>query len=65
MGEHRVIYRAADGSLPTIAAAMTDMEKPDAFRRVAAGRAAFRTSDLLDLLTLLDRISAPAEADDA
>lgn len=46
-GEDRVTYRAADGSLPTIAAAMTDMEQPDGFRRVAAGRAAFWTSDLL------------------
>jgi hypothetical protein len=64
-GEDRVIYRAADGTLPTIAAAMTDMEQPDAFRRVAAGRAAFRTADLLALLTLLDRISAPVEAEDA
>ena len=64
-GEDRVIYRAADGTLPTIAAAMTDMEQPDAFRRVAAGRAAFRTDDLLDLLALLDRISSPVEANDA
>nr|WP_287140941.1 DUF5372 family protein [Mesorhizobium sp.] len=64
-GDDRVIYRAADGTLPTIAAAMTDMEQPDAFRRVAAGRAAFRTVDLLDLLTLLDRVSAPVEAEDA
>ena len=64
-GADRVIYRAADGTLPTIAIAMTDMEPPDAFRRVAAGRTAFRTVDLLDLLTLLDRISAPMEVDDA
>ncbi|ABE63562.1 hypothetical protein Nham_2788 [Nitrobacter hamburgensis X14] len=64
-GEDRVIYRAADGTLPTIAAAMTDMERPDTFRRVAAGRAAFRTADLLDLLALLERISAAVEVDDA
>lgn len=56
---------AADGTLPTIAAAMTDMEQPDAFRRVAAGRAAFRTADQLDLLTLLDQISAPVEEENA
>ena len=57
-GEDRVIYRAADGTLPTIAARLTDMEAPDAFRRVAAGRAAFRTIDLLRLVTLLDQITA-------
>ncbi len=44
-GEDRVIYRAADGTLPTIAAAMTDMERPDTFRRVAAGRAALIGTD--------------------
>jgi hypothetical protein len=64
-GEDRVIYRAADGTLPSIAAAMTDMAQPDAFGRVAAGRAAFRTADLIALVTLLERISAPVEADDA
>ena len=58
-GEDRVIYRAADGTLPTISADMTDMAYPDAFRRIAAGRAAFRTVDLMDLVTLLDRISGP------
>lgn len=64
-GEDRVVYRAADGTLPSIATAMTDMAQPDAFRRVAAGRAAFRTVDLLDLVALLDRISAPMEWDGA
>ena len=64
-GEDRVIYRAADGTLPSIAAAMTDMAQPDAFGRVAAGRAAFRTADLMALVALLDRISASVEADDA
>ena len=64
-GEDRVTYRGADGTLPTIAAAMTDLAPPDAFRRIAAGRAAFRTVDLLDLLVLLDRISASVEAEDA
>jgi len=44
---------------------MMDMEQPDAFRRVAAGRAAFRTADQLDLLTLLDQISAPVEEENA
>ncbi len=64
-GEDRVVYRAADGTLPSIAAVMTDLAQPDAFRRIAAGRAAFRTADLVELVALLDRISAPVEADDA
>jgi len=63
-GEDRVIFRAADGTLPSIATAMTDMAQADAFRRVAAGRAAFRTVDLMDLVTLLDRLSASLETDD-
>ena len=44
---------------------MTDMAQPDAFGRVAAGRAAFRTADLMALVALLDRISASVGADDA
>jgi Family of unknown function (DUF5372) len=64
-GEDRVVYRSADGTLPSIAAAMTDMAQPDAFPRVAAGRAAFRTVDLTDLVALLDRLCAPVEGDDA
>jgi hypothetical protein len=55
-GEERVIYRGADGTLPTIAVSMTDAEPPDAFRQIAAGRAAFRMVDLLKLRALLDRI---------
>jgi hypothetical protein len=60
-GEDRVIYRAADGTLPTIAVALTDMAPPDPFRRIAGGRAAFRIVDLQRLLALLDQISSPTE----
>jgi hypothetical protein len=56
-GEDRVIYRAPDGTLPTIAAALTDAEPPGAFQRIAGGRAAFRTVDLLGLLVLLDQLA--------
>jgi predicted GNAT family acetyltransferase len=62
-GEDRVVYRAVDGTLPSIASAMTDMAQADAFQRVSAGRAAFRMVDLIDLMLLLDRLSAPVEAD--
>lgn len=63
-GEDRVIFRAADGTLPSIATSMTDMAQVDAFRRIAVGRAAFRTVDLLDLAALLMRLTASLEADD-
>jgi hypothetical protein len=38
----------------SIAAAFTDIGQPDEFRQIAAGRAAFRTCDLLDLCRRLD-----------
>jgi Family of unknown function (DUF5372) len=60
-----VIYRASDGTLPTIAAALTDFELPDAFRRVAAGRAAFRTVDLLALWDVLRRLAKRMDDGDA
>ena len=64
-GADRVIYRAPDGTLPTIAAALTDVEPPDAFRRVAAGRAAFRTVDLLALWDVLRRLAKRMDDGDA
>jgi Family of unknown function (DUF5372) len=38
--------------------AFTDLGKEDEFRRIAAGRAAFRTCDLLDLWRRLDGLLA-------
>jgi hypothetical protein len=64
-GEDRVIYRASDGTLPTIAAAFTDAEQPDVFRRIAAGRAAFRTVDLVELLALFQQRSRRNDGEDA
>ena len=64
-GEDRLIYRAPDGTLPTIAAALTDVEPADAFRRVAAGRAAFRTVDLLALWVLLQQFAKQMDDGDA
>ena len=63
-GEDRVIYRAADGTLPTIAVSMTDMAQLDSFREIAAGRAAFRMVDLQRLIGVLDRLASAKEADD-
>jgi hypothetical protein len=64
-GEERVIYRAADGTLPSIAVTLTDFAPPDAFRRVAAGRAAFRVVDLLALYALLEQIEKRLGGDDS
>jgi hypothetical protein len=60
-----VIYRAADGTLPSIAVTLTDFAPPDPFCRVAAGRAAFRMIDLLALSTLLDQIGTRLDGGDA
>ncbi len=63
-GEDRVIYQAADGTLPTIAVSMTDMAPLDCFRDIAAGRAAFRMVDLQRLIGVLDRLALAKEAED-
>jgi hypothetical protein len=55
-GEDQVVYRELDGTLRTVAAALTDIDAPDAFRRIAAGSAAFRTVDLQILCAILDRL---------
>lgn len=55
-GEDRVVYRGPDGALHTVTAALTDVDPPDEFRRVAAGGAAFRAADLLALWAVLDRL---------
>jgi hypothetical protein len=44
---------------------MTDLQPPDAFHRVASGRAAFRTVDLLGLRVLLDQIATRMECNNA
>jgi hypothetical protein len=64
-GEDRVIYRAPDGTLPAIAAVFTDAEPPDVFRRTAAGRAAFRTVDLVELLALFQQLAERLDGDHA
>lgn len=64
-GEERVIYRAADGTLPSIAVNLTDLAPPDAFCRIAADRAAFRIIDLLALSALLEQIGKRLDGGDA
>jgi hypothetical protein len=44
--------------MQSIATAFTDLGQDDEFRRIAAGRAAFRTCDLVDLWRRLDAVLA-------
>jgi hypothetical protein len=45
------------GRLCWIGSVWTDIEPADEFQRIAAGRAAFRTIDLLELCRTLSRLS--------
>jgi hypothetical protein len=54
----RVYYLDAAGGLATLPAEWTDVVAPDAFVVLAAGRAAFRTEDLLALTELVARLAA-------
>ena len=51
-----VQYRGDDGTLRTIRQAYTSAAVVDPFVRIAAGRSAFRVSDLLALAILLDSL---------
>ena len=51
-----VHYTAEDGTLRTIRQAFTSAAAVDPFARVAAGRSAFRVTDLLALAVLLDSL---------
>ena len=64
-GEDRIMYASPDGVLRSIAASLTDVDPPDEFRRIAGGRAAFRTVDLLELCVLLERRGGWSGADNA
>ena len=54
MGVEWIHYTGEDGTLRTIRQAWTSAAAVDLFVRVAAGRSAFRVSDLLALAALLD-----------
>jgi hypothetical protein len=57
-GEERVVYLDDDGRMQSISTAFTNLGQDDEFRRIAAGRAAFRTCDLLDLWRRFDALLA-------
>ena len=52
----RVYYFDAAGELAALPAEWTDVVAPDPFVVIAAGRAPFRTEDLLALTELLSRL---------
>ena len=64
-GEDRAVYVGEDGRLCTIASAFTDIDPGDEFRVMAAGKAAFRTTDLLALCEALDLLALRLRAADA
>ena len=60
LGVGLVHYTADDATLRTIRQAFTSAAAVDPFVRVAAGRSAFRVSDLLALAALLDSLDGDA-----
>ncbi len=52
--EDRVFVFVDDGALTSIPAGFTDVDPPDPFDVVSAGRSVFRVADLLALASLLE-----------
>jgi hypothetical protein len=52
--EDRVFFFEDDGQLRSIPAGFTDVDRPDPFVAVAAGRSSLRVEDLLALADLLE-----------
>jgi hypothetical protein len=62
-GEDRIVYLDQHGRIRWIAAAWTDVDPVDDFRLMAAGRAAFRAADLLELCRILSRLAEQLAGD--
>ncbi|MEH2675360.1 hypothetical protein DXU07_40215 [Bradyrhizobium elkanii] len=60
-----MVYEGQNGRLCTIASAWTDIDPPDEFQLIAAGRAAFCAVDLLALCDALDRLAESIGVGDA
>lgn len=57
-GEHRVFFRKPDEQrIYSVPAVWTDVEGPDAFAILSAGRSLFRVDDLLGLVALIAELS--------
>jgi hypothetical protein len=56
-GEHRVFFRRpGEQRIYSVPAGWTDVEGPDAFTELAAGRSLFRIDDLLALSSLVEEL---------
>jgi hypothetical protein len=55
-GEDRVYFHDDQGRLKSLSAGWTSIGPEDPFVVVSANRAAFRTADLLELVTLVDHL---------
>jgi hypothetical protein len=55
-GDDRVMFYDAHGRLRSLLASWTNVDEPDVFTQVAAGRAFLRPDDLADLTALIDEI---------
>lgn len=58
-GEDRVSFFADDGRLTSIPAGWTDVDPPEPFDAISAGRSRFRVADLLALSELLTQLHRP------
>ena len=58
-GEDRVYFHDDQGQLRAISAAWTTLGSDDPFVAVSAGRAAFRTADLVELVGVLQKLQEP------
>lgn len=58
--EDRAFFFDDDGQIRSLPAGWTDVDPAEPFDVVAAGRALFRTADLLALADLLDAIRPPS-----
>jgi Family of unknown function (DUF5372) len=61
-GESRVYFTDDNGESCWIPALWTDVEPPDPFVAISAGRAAFRVGELLELSRLLAHLQPRASA---
>jgi hypothetical protein len=57
--EDRVFFFADDGQLTSIPAGFTDVDPPDPFVAMTAGRSPFRVEDLFALADLLEGLRPP------
>jgi hypothetical protein len=55
-GEDRVMFYDAQGRLRSLLASWTNVDEPDVFTRIAAGRSFLRPDDLAALAALVDEL---------